>query len=190
MNKKHIIILGGYPGSGKSTIKRLLAERLNYRTFSTGDFVRDLASSRGMTLEEFNEVIAQTKDIDLLIDDELERIEAEEDFYVVDSHLAFHFIPSGFSVYLDISLDESARRIFNDREAEMRIKSGDIMNTYEEAKHRTQKRIENHKERYHRHYGVDPYLPSQYSLVINSEAHTPEEIAEQIFYAYTEWIPE
>lgn len=190
MAKKHIIILGGYPGSGKSTVKRELAQKLGYKTFSTGDFVRELASARGMTLEEFNEVIAQTKELDLLIDSELERIEAEDDYYIVDSHLAFHFIPSGFSVYLDISLDASAARIFGDKDAEIRIKSGDTMETLEEAKRRTEKRIQNHKERYHRHYGIDPYVPSQYMLSIDSERFTPEEIRDQILAAYHAWLPE
>lgn len=186
--KKHIITLGGLPGSGKSTVKKILAERLGYKTFSTGDFVRDTAVERGLTLEEFNDMVAESKDLDLLIDAELERIESTEDNYVIDSHLAFHFVPSGFSVFLQISLDESARRIFNDREAPSRIKAGDTMETLEEAKRRTKKRIDNHQDRYMRHYGIDPYIPTQYDLTVNSENFTPEEIAKNIEEAFQHWI--
>ena len=190
MLKKHIITLGGMPGSGKSTLKSILAERLGYKTFSTGDFVRNLAVEKGMTVEEFNEVIAKTKDLDILIDTELKRIEKEEDEYVVDSHLAFHFIPSAFSVFLEISFDKLVVRIFNDRDSEMRVKSGDTMKTLEEARIRTQKRIDNHLDRYKRHYGVNPYIPSQHDFVINSESSKPKEISGEIIVAYERWLKE
>ena len=188
MPKKHIITLGGPPGSGKSTVKRILAEKLGYKMFSTGDFVRNLATKQGLTLEELNEKISGDKNTDLLIDAELKRIEAEEDEYVIDSHLAFHFVPSAFSVFLNTSLETSALRIFNDKNAEMRIKSGDTMSTLEEARTRTKKRIDNHKERYQKHYGVDPYVASQYDLAIDAEHSTPEKIADDILTAYNGWI--
>ena len=46
-----------------------------------------------MTLEAFNELAASSIEVDHLIDAELERIEQEEDNFVIDSHLAFHFVP-------------------------------------------------------------------------------------------------
>lgn len=186
--KKHIIILGGYPGSGKSTVKRLLAERLGYQTFSTGDYVRQLAQERGLTLEEFNEKIAESKDIDLLIDAKLEHIEAAEDRYIIDSHLAFYFVPSGFSVFLNVSLETSATRIYNDRESLVRKMSGDSMLTLEEARERTAKRIQNHVDRYWRHYGIDPYREEQYDMVVDSETETPEMITEQVLKTYEAWL--
>ena len=188
MAKRHIIILGGYPGSGKSTVRGLLAKRLGYTMFSTGDFVRSLAHERGMTLEEFNEKVAGDKDLDLLIDAELEHIERDGDYYVVDSHLAFHFIPSGFSVYLSISPEVAAQRIFNDRHSEMRQKTGDVMDTIEESRLRTQKRIENHRERYMRHYGIDPYVPENYNFIADSETHSPDELVELIIPAFESWL--
>jgi cytidylate kinase len=189
MAKKHIITLGGFPGSGKSTVKKLLGTRLGYTTFSTGDFTRRLAHERGITLEEFNEQIANGgKELDHLIDEELMRIEREADTYVIDSHLAFHFVPSAFSVYLDISFDTAAERIFNDRDAEIRVLSGDTMHTLEEARERTMKRVLNHKDRYMRHYGINPYLPSEHKHVINTETLIPQEIVEEILIAYNDWL--
>lgn len=191
MQKKHIIVLGGYPGSGKSTVRKILGERLGFTTFSTGDFTRNLAREHGMTLEEFNEHIAGgVAELDHLIDAELMRIEQACDQYIVDSHLAFHFVPSGFAVYLDISLETAAERIFNDRNAAVRIMSGDTMATLEEARERTQKRVANHQDRYMRTYGIDPYIKTQYDHVVPSETHTPEEIADMIVRAYEEWLAE
>lgn len=186
--KKHIITLGGLPGSGKSTVKRLLAEKLGYATFSTGDFVREMAHERNLTLEEFNELVKHDRTLDLLIDERLEHIEAEEDFYVIDSHLAFHFVPSAFSVFLSISPEVSAERIFNDASSPIRIKSGDVMASHEEAYTRTQKRIQNHIERYAKHYGINPYNESQYSLIIDTEARTPEVVADIVHDEYQTWL--
>jgi cytidylate kinase len=186
--KKHIIVLGGLPGSGKSTVKEVLAESLGYSTFSTGDFARKLAIDRGLTLEAFNELVATTKDLDLLIDAELERIEAEEDNMVIDSHLAFHFVPSAFSVFLDLPLEESASRIFNDKDSAMRQASGDTMETYDEALERTTRRVENHKKRYMEHYGIDPYDQSKFDFVVDTLNCEPTSVAEAIINAYTTWV--
>jgi cytidylate kinase len=186
--KKHVITLGGFPGSGKSTVKRLLGERLGYKTFSTGDFARNLAHERGLTLEEFNELVATSKELDLLIDEELMRIEREDDEYVIDSHLGYHFVPSGFGVYLDITLDTAALRIYGDRDSHTRIKTGDITHTLEEAREKAEKRILNHQERYLRHYGINPYVCDQYDCVVNSEDQTPEQIADAILVAYEGWL--
>ncbi len=186
--KKHIISLGGLPGSGKSTVKRILAERLGYKTFSTGDFVRDLAVKHGMTLEAFNELCATDKSFDLLIDEELIRIEHEDDNYVIDSHLAFHFVPSGLSVYLDIPVETSIDRIFGDRDSHIRIKAGDIANTREEIARKTMKRIDNHRDRYMRHYNVDPYIKDQYEYIADALNQNPEQVSASILVAYEDWL--
>ncbi len=158
--------------------------------FSTGDFVREMAVDRNMTLEEFNELILHDNSIDALIDERLKHIEEAEDNYIIDSHLAYHFVPSGFSVFLNISNEESARRIFNDAHSPTRKMSGDVMQTYEEAYARTKKRVQNHIDRYLKHYGINPYVPEQYSLVLDSETQRPESLVLQIEEAYTKWLRE
>ncbi len=186
--KKDIIVIGGYPGSGKSTVRKILAEKLGYKSFSAGDFSRQLAQERGMTLEELNEYIAKEgEELDHLIDEEQKRIEKEENEYVVDAHIGFHFIPSGFKVFLMIPIETSAKRIYEDRNASIRVKSGDSMASYEEALERTKKRIENHKLRYMKHYGINVYDVSQFDLVIDNSDMKAEEVAQEIIAAFNVW---
>jgi len=185
--KKNIICLGGLPGGGKSTVRDEIAAQLGMQMFSTGDYMRSIAKQRGMTFDEFNAHIATHKDDDELIDLELKRIQTEVDNIVVDSHLAFHFVPSGFKVFFQVSIEESARRIYKDRERETRKSVGDVMDNVEEAKKRIQARIENHNDRYMRHYGLSPYDSTQYDLVVDTEKHNPAEVAALVIAAFVQW---
>ena len=51
-----IITIGGAPGSGKSTVGRMLATNLNIPFFSMGDIRRAYALERGLTIEQLNEL--------------------------------------------------------------------------------------------------------------------------------------
>jgi cytidylate kinase len=184
MHTRNIISLGGLPGSGKSTVKGILAAHYGWNTFSTGDFMRKMAHDRGISFDDFNALIATDKSIDEEIDAELIRIETGEDNMIIDSHLAFHFVPSSFKVFLDIPLLISAERIYKDSEKESRKSVGDVMESVEEAAARIQARIDNHNDRYKRFYGVSPYDKSQYDLVIDTSIHTPAEVAQQIIAAF------
>lgn len=186
--KKHIITLGGLPGSGKTTVRKLISDKLGYKTFSAGAFVREMAHARNISLDKLNSLIAKDKSLDENIDDKLEHINNNEDNYVVDAHLAFHFIPNGFNVYLDISQEKAAERIFNDADSILRKKSGDTMRSVEEACERVSSRIKNHIKRYESHYGLNPYIKEQYAFYINTENLPPVEIASKIIKAYNEWL--
>jgi CMP/dCMP kinase len=188
MVKKSIITLGGLPGSGKSTVKSLLAEHFVWNSFSTGDFMRQTALARGLSFDEFNALIATDKSLDEEIDAKLIDIEHSHNQVIVDSHLAFHFVPSSYKVFLDISLPVSASRIYKDNERKSRKSVGDTMDSIEEAESRIAARITNHNDRYMRYYNVSPYDKSQYDLVINTEKYTPQEVSHLIIAGYKNWI--
>lgn len=188
MEKKHIITLGGLPGSGKSTVRDLLAEKLGYQSFYTGGYSRKLAAERGLTLDEWNDHVAQDKALDELIDAEQKRINEEEDEFVVDAHIGFHFLPNSFKVFLTVPIEVSAQRILNDAQDQTRIEAGDVMQNFEEAVERIKKRIANHEYRYKKHYDVDVYDPEQFDLVIDTSEIKPDEVVDKIIAAYKEWL--
>ena len=51
-----IITISGKPGSGKSTIAKILAEKLKLKHYSAGDFRREKAKKLCLSLEEFNKL--------------------------------------------------------------------------------------------------------------------------------------
>ena len=47
-----VITISGEPGAGKSTTAKLLAKKLSCKHYSTGDFMRDMAEERKISLLE------------------------------------------------------------------------------------------------------------------------------------------
>jgi cytidylate kinase len=111
MEKKHIITIAGKPGSGKSTTSRLVSEALGFTKFSSGDFFREIANERGIDVLEANKVAEDEREIDHMVDQRLRDLGAAEDNLVIDSRMAWHWMPYSFRVYLDLDLVVAAERI-------------------------------------------------------------------------------
>ena len=187
MQKRHIITIGGRPGSGKSTTARKVAEKLGYERFSSGDFMRAIAKDRGVTIEELN-VIAETEPaIDKEVDGKLRTFEKAGDNLVIDSRLAFHWIPDSFKVYLNISRDEAIRRIYSDT-AKSRVETSEALKSPEDALEAVEKRLASERKRYRELYDVDPYDPKHFDLVIDTGDNNIENVIETIVSSYNKWL--
>ena len=51
-----IITISGSAGSGKSTIVVMISKKLNIKRYSVGDFRRNLAKEKNITLEQLNKI--------------------------------------------------------------------------------------------------------------------------------------
>ncbi|MBK8557522.1 MAG: AAA family ATPase [Lewinellaceae bacterium] len=111
MNK---ITLTGDLGSGKSATSRILCEKTGYQYLSTGNIQRQLAAEMGLDTLEMN----RRADVDPSIDEKIDSIfislNDNENGYVVDSRMAWHFMPSSFKVYLKVDIRVAAERILTD----------------------------------------------------------------------------
>ena len=188
--KKHIITLSGFPGSGKSTVKKILADKLGYKTFSTGGYVRDMAYEAKLTLAEFQKIMDKDDSIDHKVDEKLKEINNGEEKYIVDAHLAFRFVPNGFNIFLTVSPEGAAKRIFNDAQSESRIKSGEVMESVNDAKKKIEERIQSNVERYGKLYDINPYDEGQCEFVVDTEKMSAEEVAATIVEVYEKWLKE
>ena len=90
----------GSLGGGKSSTANLVAKRLNFRRFSSGDFMRNIALEMGISINEVNLKAQTNKSIDEKIDEQVRKA-GELEKIVIDSRLAFHWIPESFKVYFD-----------------------------------------------------------------------------------------
>lgn len=187
MDKKHIITIAGKPGSGKSTTSKGLANTLGYSHFSSGDLFRAIGQERGIDVLNTNLVAETEKDIDELVDQKLRDLGSEQDKLVIDSRMAWHWMPYSFRVYLDLDLTIAADRIISNMDAE-RLTAENIPGDTQEYAQQLQGRLDSEIRRYMNLYQANPYDHTNYDLVINTAIHNPEEVQQIISEAYKNWV--
>ena len=186
MEKKHIITIAGKPGSGKSTTSKGLASSLGYLHFSSGDFFRAIGKERGFDVLATNLLAEQEKTIDESVDQKLRELGIKEEQMVIDSRMAWHWMPYSFRVYLDLDLAIAAERILshldNARRAAEFIPDSPAL--YAKT---LQDRLDSESKRYMNLYNVNPYNPNNYDLVIDTAEHNIETVQKIILETYTKW---
>lgn len=166
------ITIGGMPGSGKSVVGRFIAEQLGYGFYSIGSIRRGLAEKRGMTINDYN---ALDEDTDKEVDDFQKKLGREEDNFVVEGRLSYHFIPDSLKIYFDCDLKVAAERIFKaSRSTEG--KGGSPEDIHERLK----ERIQSDCDRYERHYGLDCYDKGQFDYVIDTTGLSLDEVKSEV----------
>ncbi len=188
MKKKHIITISGKPGSGKSSTADKVAELLGYTRHSSGDMVRKILAREGLTLEEYNARAKDDAAFDTKVDEALRELRTHNDI-VIDSRLGFYWLPESFKVYLDLNLSIATARIFKDTLSnQLRQSSGEGGSSLPDVARQVQLRMQAERDRFRDLYGVDPYNPEHFDLVINTSRHSPQTVALSVFDAYKKWL--
>ena len=175
------ISLAGDLGSGKSTVSKILIERLCAEYYSTGAIVRSIAEKHGMTVTELNVYMETHPQIDTEIDDGLVALSDVDKLLIIDSRMAWHFTKGTFRVYLSTDIETSALRIMNANRA------GEHASTLEETIQQTRQRRESEKKRYFTQYNVNIKDLSNYDLIVDTTVATPEQVAECIISSFEAW---
>ena len=170
-----IITISGKAGSGKSTVAKLLSQKLGLRHYSIGDLMREMAAEKKITLLELNKLAEKDKSIDFELDDKLKKLGKTKDDFVVDGRLTAFFIPhAGIRIFLDADDKVRAKRILRDRRQE------ESNNNLKETIFNIKKREESEKKRYEKYYGVNYLNKNLYNHVIDTTKMTPEKVIEKI----------
>lgn len=180
-----LITITGKPCSGKSTTAKMFAEKHGFSRIGVGDMFKEEAKKRGMNAEEFNALCMSDPSYDFFIDNKTAEMgkEFEGKDYIFDSRLAWHFVPKSFKVFVDLSDDEMANRlVLSDRTGKEKYDS------FDEAKRTLLARENLERERYKKIYGVDIYDVTNFDYVTSSENKTPEEVVEEIWKAYLNFV--
>ncbi len=171
-----IITISGDIGSGKSTCGKLLQKKLGYSYLSTGAIQRKIAEEMNMTTLELNLLSETDPSIDKKIDSYTRALDGSDEDYIVDSRLAWHFIPSSYKVFLLCENEIAAKRIFND---DNRVSDEETQNVMQ-LLDKIQDRRQSEKRRFLAKYEVDYMDLANYDQVIDSSYLTPDEIVEMI----------
>jgi cytidylate kinase len=184
--KKSIITITGTLGSGKSSTADGVAKELNYKRFSSGDFMRKIALDMGLTLNELQKKAEVDNTIDFKIDDEVRKA-GENTEIVIDSRLAFHWIPESFKVYLNLPPEIAKERILNNLKVNALRKQSEDSENSEEIYKKIMKRLESEKKRYKDLYNIDHTNKSNYDLIIDTNQNNLNQVVEIILRGYKNW---
>jgi len=168
-----IITISGLIGSGKTTVCRMLGDRLGYRQVISGHVFREMAKELGMSLEEFGKLAEQDPKFDHRIDERLLNVAHGGGDLILEGRLAGQLlrrndIPA-FCIFLDAPLEVRVQRV-SGREGV------DLQAAIEEMRAREASEV----LRYRKFYGIDVTDRSIYDMVIDTGGLTPEQVADSI----------
>lgn len=166
------ITMSGVVGAGKTTVSRILEDRLNLDYKSIGVIQEEIANRRGVTFNELSEIAKADKSVDEEID-RRQRGMNDGDNFVMDSRLGFFYIPNSYKIYLKVEMEEAARRIYNSNRTRQKYSS------FEDCLRGEKKRVEDEVIRY-RNKGIELQDETQFDLVIDTTNISAEEVADKI----------
>jgi len=175
-----IITISGPPGSGKSTITKMLAQRLGIPAISAGELFRASAKRRKMTLSDFGKLAEKDWNIDRELDKKMLKrakkvANAGKDIILegrLTGILLFkNSIPS-IRIFIDAEQKVRAERIAGREKISVR-----------EALRAIREREICEQKRYRLIYGLNLDAKTAYNIVIDSTSLTPEGVVEKIITA-------
>lgn len=156
-----ILTISGLPGSGTSTVARIISERLGVDLVSAGEIFRTMAKENGLTLEEFGELAKSDAEIDKEIDRRQKEIAraargAGKDV-IIEGRISAWMVDPDLAVFVTAPDKVRAERVSH-REG---LSVADAAEGIKE-------RGACEAERYRKYYNVDVDWLGVYDLVVNS----------------------
>lgn len=176
-----IITLTGDLGSGKSTVSKQLIEKLGYDYIYTGAIQRKIAERYNMSTTELNIFSESHPEIDEEIDSIFKDCNNSKNL-IIDSRLAWFFIPNSFKIYLKTNIIVAVNRIIADKQ-----RKNEMYCSKEEAIINIIERKSSENRRYLDYYGANPANMTNYNLIIDTSYLSVKEVTEIILDNYFLW---
>lgn len=175
------ICITGTLGSGKSTVGRSLADILKWGYVSTGSVQREIAQSQKLSTLELNRIAETDPAVDAHVDRVFQNLRSKDNI-VVDSRMAWHFLPNSFKVRLVLSPALASKRILNDADRDAEKYSDEIVAVSDIAA-----RADSERKRFINTYSVDITDIANYNLVIDTSNVSAELVSYIAFANYVLW---
>jgi len=178
-----IISINGKPGSGKSTVAKRLSRELDYERYYVGDMFREAARKSGMTLVEFLEKNEKDGQADKEFDQYVAKLGRTKNNFVIEGRMAFYFIPHSLKIFLDVTEQEGAKRIWLALQRQEQPKRNEDRNlrSYEDVLASVKERIRSDTFRYQRFYSTNIFDPQHYDLFLDTTNLGVEEEYSQVY---------
>jgi len=166
------ITISGTPGSGKTTVAKLLEEKTQINYIYSGMIFRDLAKKYKMNLEEFGKYCEKNSKVDKELDEKQLEI-LKKGNVILEGRLAgwiaYNNKISAIKVMIDTDIKTRAQRIVKREEGNAKTREKEII-----------KREKSEQTRYKNYYNIDLNDTSIYDLVVDSKNLSPDEIVDLI----------
>ncbi len=172
-----IITISGDAGSGKSTIAKELAKELNLKHYSLGDLLEKIALKRRLSLMEISKLAETDEGIDKEMDEYQAELGKKEDNFIMDSRLGFHFIPHSIKIFIGVSPEVGAKRVFHDRKKRKDEKENI---SFEKTLENIKKVRKSQMKRYKGYYKIDYLNEKNYDFVIDTTKLSIKEVKSRI----------
>jgi cytidylate kinase len=164
------ITISGLPGSGTTTVAKLLSTELSMELISAGEMFRQIANEKKLQLEQFSKLAENNDDFDRQIDEKQGEEAMKRGNVIVEGRLSGFFVSDAdLKIWLKAPVEVRARRIA--------AREGIA---YEEALSSMKNREQSENTRYERYYGINLDDLSIYDLVIDSSMWSERDIVEMI----------
>jgi predicted cytidylate kinase len=176
------ITISGMPGSGKTTVAKILSEKLRLKHYYMGAIRRDIARQKGMTLNELNRLGESDPGSDKVVDDYLVKLGRTEDNFIAEGRTASYFIPDSVKVFIAVDVRVGAERIIKDavEKGKAAERNEQLADSVDEQAKLLQERIASDRLRYRKYYNIDIFDREMYDLWIDSTDMAPEQVVDQI----------
>lgn len=175
-----IITISGNPGSGKSSVSKIVASRLGLKRYYMGQILRDIARKRSMDINQLMEEAKTDPSIDIDLDNYQKRLGMEEDNFIVEGRTSYHFIPHSIKIFLWVDWNEGAKRIIKDMKEKGDDRNEEYFPSIKEESAWLQKRHEDDRQRYLKYYGTDISDMANYDIVIDTTSLSIESAAQTL----------
>ena len=163
-----IITIAGDPGSGKSTIARMLAAKLGLMYYSIGAKRRMMAEEREMTLEELNQLGEKEDFTDREVDEWQKKLGETRDGFIMEGRTSFFFIPNSIKLYLSVDAKEGSKRIWEQMQKGGRQVERQGLSSLDDVLSSIKRRKESDSRRYKKYYNLNVEDKKHFDAVIDT----------------------
>lgn len=164
------IAISGDIGTGKTTLAKNLARKLEWIHINAGDYFRKWHKENNIPLEESEKV---PEEVDIAFDKNFQEKMRTSSNTIFESRLAGWLARDFGEVYKILVTSDS-------NEAMKRVAERDGI-SIDEAKRRARERSKSHHEKFKRLYGASDYLnPKYFNLVVDTTSVSPDHAVGQV----------
>lgn len=175
-----IVSINGPAGSGKSTIAKMLAKKLNWPRYYIGGLRREKARKRGLTLAEYNKLGETDPSTDLEVDKYQKKLGETKDNFIIEGRTSWHFIPHSVKIYLDVDKKVGAERVFSELQEKNQRNEDNNLDSVAKVLVSHQNRIKSDNLRYKKYFNINVYNLKNYDFVLDTSKINKDEVFDKV----------